>query len=225
MLDQFKKELITLIQEGKLPLCLERLREAIIFDLDNEVFKDITLLSGQHSEQKRKRLRGANTAENDVAMNNIQSAVLDLISKIGENDLDKNLSRKYKIFPRILLVAKNSDTLNEVRRAAFPGSVFEDLEPYGVDDFPISLRSDDTQLVVFANPKHTNDSVYQSKIKQYLDQPDKPMIFYYGERLPWLDEYPEQVYAANSVFSVQARIREMLEYFNSRKTIGQERIG
>lgn len=225
MLDQLKKELATLLGENKIPLCLERLREAVIFDLKNEVFNDLTLLSSRHSEQQRRRIQGVNGDQDDTAMNQIRQTLLELIGKITESDLNEDYDRKYKIFPRILLVAKNSDTLNEVRRTAFPDAVFEDLKPYCIDDFSDSLRSDDTQLVVFANPKRSNDSTYQSKIKRHLDQLSKPVIFYYGERLPWLDEYPEQAYAANSVFSVQARIREMLEYFNSRKTIGQERIG
>lgn len=218
MLDQFKKELTTLLGENKIPLCLERLREAVIFDLKNEVFNNLTLLSSRHSEQQRRRIQGVNGDQDDTAMNQIRQTLLGLIGQIAESDLHKGYYRKYKIFPRILLVAKNSDSLNEVRRTAFPDAVFEDLKPYSPDDFPDSLRSNDTQLVVFANPKRHNDSTYQNYIKKYLDQPDQPIIFYYGERLDWLDAYPEQVYAANSVFSVKARIGELLEFFSVHKT-------
>lgn len=143
--------------------------------------------------------------------NDIHHRILSLIDTITDAEAAA-YEFENAIFKRILVVCKSADR-EEYMRALFPGQYFKGVE-YDISEKPRSVASVNRfDLVIFDNIPHDDNN---DLLLYYLGEDIKPYLLYFGKQLNLLWEYPEKAYFANSIFSLHARIEEMMTYLKYR---------
>lgn len=215
-IDLLKKTLIGIYEYGNVGLFLERVREVLIPDLRSDLFKDLINQRSRFNGLEKSKRDGEISLENyHLQLNQLRESMLDLLSRIEPGHVDITMLDKNKINAKIFLVTKNSEAYSVIEDH-FQSHIFSSVNPVSIDDFDFQIQSNDKELVVIANPAKFEDNSYQQKIKKYLDESKNNIIFYYGSHNKMLESYPEQVYASNSIFSLQSRIKELLEFLRNK---------
>lgn len=174
----------------------------------NEVF----LMLMRLEDLLQKRRKGTLRAEEEkVLTNELNDGILSLIDTITPEEA-ATYDLENAIFKRILVVCKSAER-EEYMRALFPEEYFKGVE-YDVSERPRPAASvNKFDLVVFDNypPGEMNDD--HQLLRYYLNETEPYLLYFNSLYLPWLGkEYPEKAYFANSVFSIHARIEEMMMY-------------
>lgn len=147
-------------------------------------------------------------------LNEINQGILALIDSISPEEAAA-YELENAIFKRILVVCKSADRERYMRRL-FPSQYYKGVE-FDVSEKPRPAASvNQFDLVIFDNfpPGAPADS--HELLTYYLTQTE-PCILYFGQTLPLLWQYPEKAYFANAVFSIHARIEEMITYLKYYK--------
>jgi len=176
----------------------------------NEVILLHYRLQDLQQKQRKGTLRGE---EENVLLRELTDSILSLIDTITDEEA-ATYDLENAIFKRILVVCKSAER-EEYMRALFPEQYFKGVE-YEVSERPRAVASVNRfDLVVFDNTPHGDKEDPHELLKYYLEQ-TTPYLLYFGQLLPLLYNYPEKAYFANSVFSIHARIEEMVLYLKYR---------
>lgn len=181
-----------------------------VFAKNNVAYNEVTLLHGrlQHLQQQQRKGTIA-AADEKLEINQLNDSILSLIDTITPEEA-ATYDLENAIFKRILVVSKSAER-EEYLRALFPEEYFKGVE-YEVSERPRPAASVNRfDLVVFDNTPHGDKEDPHELLKHYLEK-TTPYLLYFGQPLPLLYNYPEKAYFANSVFSIHARIEEMMLY-------------
>lgn len=185
-----------------------------IFAQNQHELNVVIVLSTELETLRQSRAAGRLTPEEETRqLNDLNFRVLSQIDAITPREA-ATYDLENAIFKRILVVCKSADR-EEAMRALFPEAYFKGVE-YEVSERPRPAASVNRfDLVVFDNTPHGDKEDPHELLKYYLEQ-TTPYLLYFGQPLPLLYNYPEKAYFANSVFSIHARIEEMMMYLKYR---------
>lgn len=185
---------------------LQKLQQVFVNNRDsvNEV---INLLSRLEKLRKDKRTGLLSPEEENRQHNQLNKNILELIDTITEEEAAA-FELANAIFKRILVVCKSAGR-EEYMRRLFPEQYFKGVD-YEVSENPLLAETvDQYNLVVFDNFPHGTPEDPQLLLRYYLEK-TKPHLLYFGQPLNLLYQFPEKAYFANSIFSLHARIEEMM---------------
>jgi len=178
-----------------------------------------------------------NSSERQQQRTRIRSNLLDLVKKLKDSDVKDDTS--HKIATRLLVITPTKATIEEMQ-AFFPFEYFRDTvfvydDRYDVkgDDEDENLKNigihiwmnesyreeiADSDLVVFDNFEHKRITVDEQrrnlqteKLKWVLTNTEC-FIVWFGNYDQIVNQHNDRIYAANSRFSLYARILEMLDF-------------
>ena len=206
--NQLKKEFLTTDTK----LMLQKLLR--VFASNPNQHNSAFLLLKRLEKLNTKELRGTLSTEyGELASNKIEESILELIDTItDETALAYELENS--IFQRMLIVCRTMER-EAYMKNIFPGKFYKEIQVVVGQDKPPLEEVNGFDLVIYDNFADQEDPA-QELLKFYLTQTE-PYILYFGPPLPLLRQFPEKVYFANSVFSIHARVREMIEYLKYKK--------
>ncbi len=181
-----------------------------IFSNNAEGYNGVIALKVRHERLQKDAREGVlNASEENLEFSRISRSVLGLIDLITPEEA-AGFELQQSIFKRILVVCKSPDR-EQAMRNLFPETYFKGVEfdASGVKADPATV--DPFDLIIFDNTPHGDKDDPQELLKHYLDN-TKPLVLYFGQPLSLLYAYPEKAYFANSVFSIHARLEEMIQY-------------
>lgn len=175
-----------------------------------EMYNEVILLANRHLALGRNMRKGTiNTADAGVELRQINDATLALIDAITSEEAEA-YELENAIFNRILVVCKSADR-EEAMRELFQEQYFKSIE-FDVSEKPRRTESTNRfDLIVFDNLPPDSKEGPNELLLHYLDH-TTPYLLYFGEPLPLLYKYPQKAYFANSIFSLHARLEEMIKY-------------
>ncbi|MFM9949041.1 MAG: hypothetical protein ACKV1O_13960 [Saprospiraceae bacterium] len=187
-----------------------------VFSNNPPSYNEVILLHYRLQDLQQKQRKGTLRAEEEnVLLRELTDSILSLIDTITPEEA-ATYDLENAIFKRILVVCKSAER-EEYLRALFPEEYFKGVE-FDVSERPRPAASvNKFDLVVFDNfpsddPNDTNDL-----LRYYLNDTKPYLLYFSSQYLPWLGkDYPEKAYFANSVFSIHARIEEMVLYLKYR---------
>lgn len=185
-----------------------------VFTLNTPALNAVLSLSMELSQLRMNSIaKRLSNEEETRQQNDIHHRILSLIDTITDTEAAA-YELENAIFKKILVVCKSAER-EEYMRALFPEQYFKGVE-YEVSEkprLPASVNRFD--LVIFDNTPHNDNN---DLLLYYLGEDIKPYLLYFGKQLNLLWDYPEKAYFANSVFSLHARIEEMMTYLKYRRT-------
>ncbi len=215
---ELKKGLKSLIVD-RVTLCLEELER--IINNDSPKYNSVILLKSQYKSIKTQELNGTfNPAVDGVLKEQVKDRILTFITELEEHDLDKNALEPSGIKEHILVVT-NSKTGKSEMEKFFSSYAFKNVRY----DYSCKVQTpNECDLIIFDNrlmdkvvpnpqaEEELNDDIksHINLLKAYLEK-TKFNIVYYGEILYVLNKYRDRVNAANSKFTLYARINETIE--------------
>lgn len=187
-----------------------------IFAKDDSILDEILLLESKLERAETQYRKGIITIqERNMTSDQINDSFFQVIEKIKPEEAEAYLKTQMK-FDKILVVCLEQERKKEIRKlfptTYWPGVVIEVsstlLEEEFVNDF---------KIVVFDNNIKPTPSYVDDLIKSYLDEREPYLLYFGSEFKRWLGEppYVEKAYFANSVFSIQTRLYEMIEYIDN----------
>lgn len=187
---------------------LQILQKVFISNISN--LNEVILQMRALEDLKKDRRNGTLRAEEEnLRLRKIHSSILGLIDEITPDEAAA-YELENAIFKRILVVCKSPER-EEFMRKLFPEDVYKGVE-FEISGAPRPASSVNRfDLVVFDNePSDTTDGP-NTLLLHYLDN-TAPYLLYFGTTLPLLYKYPAKAYFTNSVFSLHARLDEMITY-------------
>jgi len=187
-----------------------------IFSSNKAAFNEVIQLHSRLQELQQKQRKGTLRAEEEnVLARTLTDNILDLIDTISPEEA-ATYDLENAIFKRILVVCKSAEREDDMR-ALFPEQYYKGVEYYISGQPRPAASVNKFDLVVFDNfpPGEMNDD--HELLRYYLNETEPYLLYFNSLYLPWLGkEYPEKAYFANSVFSIHARIGEMMLYLKYR---------
>ena len=215
---ELKKGLKTLIID-RVTLCLNEL-ERIIND-DSPKYDSVLMLTSQYKTLKTQELKGTfNPSVDGIIKEQIKSRILDFINDLDFEDLDENALAPVGIQEHILVVTSDETSKSEMEKY-FSSYAFKHVTYDYSGQVTIPKECD---LIVFDNrlmgkmvssPSAEEELNEASKthialLKAYLENTQFNIV-YYGEILYVVNKYRDRINAANSKFTLYARIKETIE--------------
>lgn len=181
-----------------------------IFSGDREKHNLVIELSAQLNILRLDSIRGGLSRQDEQAEGTrIRTRILTLIDLITPEEAAA-YELENAIFQRLLAVCKVPEREAEMRRL-FPKNYYKQVE---FDTSGAPLPEDyvnQFDLVIFDNFPHGEKDDPQDLLRYYLEK-TKPYVLYFGAQLNLLWQFPEKAYFANSIFSIHARLEEMIKY-------------
>lgn len=187
-----------------------------VFANNQEAYNEV-ILQTQRLERLRKAIRKGTApgSEENTELNTINDAVLSLIDDISPEEAAA-YELENAIFKRILVVCKSAER-EEYMRRLFPPQYYKGVE-YDISEKPRPAASvNQFDLLVFDNTPQGGPDDGHELLLYYLKE-TAPYLLYFGQQLNLLWQYPEKAYFANSVFSIHARLEEMMAYLKYKQS-------
>lgn len=188
-----------------------------IYDNNKQYHNEVIELLTRFNRLSGDRRTNVKSTENlEVQINQLNRSIIELIDLISEEEAAA-YELEQSIFQRILVVCK-SPTREEYLENLFPSNYYKELKVEG-SGVPLPMEEANAfDLIIFDNYPPGEKDDPNELLKHYLDN-TIPYILYFGPNLPLLYQYPERAYFTNSVFSIHARIREMIEYLKHSQSV------
>jgi len=205
MLDQFQRSLKRTLTDN-LGQCIKHLEASL--DPKREAWNDCLRLLADFNRLERENMNNLLARDDyNLEFAKLTQRTLYLIDNLEEEDLSVVRRMREEIHERILVVV-----LPE-RRAYmerfFSKNYFKNVTYIAYGDAVPSERFDLAVLEDMVPEPVPFASMY---LEQYADAIPS-YILYFGEKFPLSRvKYAEKIYFANSIFSLYARIREMLDF-------------
>jgi hypothetical protein len=205
MLDQFQRSLKQTLAEN-LGQCIKHLEASL--DPRREMYNDCLRLLADFNRLERENMNNLLARDDyNLEFAKLTERTLYLIDNLEEDDLSAVRRLREEIHERILVVV-----LPE-RRAYmerfFSKNYFKNVTYIAYGDAIPPERFDLAVLEDMVPEPVPMASMY---LEQYADAIPS-FILYFGEKFPLnRAKYADKVYFANSIFSLYARIREMLDF-------------
>lgn len=168
-------------------------------------FNDCIIFESRFRRLKRERLRNIETG--DLLDKKENKLLLDVIGFIDDLDIDAsegNQQTNRVVYYENIVVCCTAERTDYMKQF-FSKHYFKNVSFYHEEK--ASLGQID--LIVFDDYLPTSDS--ESLLKSLLE--DNNYVIYFGKRFPLpLAQYSDRAYFANSIFSLYARIKEMLDF-------------
>lgn len=181
-----------------------------VFAKNTDNFNQVILKMRELEDLKKERIKETLSADDvNRRQNKIHDSILKLIDLISEDEAAA-YELENAIFKPILVVCKSPDRKKEMRKL-FPKDVYKGTK---IDHSGKPLAADYVnkfKILIFDDyPFDGPDN--QTLLIHYLDN-TKPYILYFGPpNNKLLFNYPAKAYFTNSVFSLHARLDEMITY-------------
>lgn len=192
--------------------CLDYLLEYLCHD--STQFDIVNNLCRQHALRKAMHIEGSLSNAEFLAQTDAIFAKLNgVLGSLEEKDIEFAVAFKKAIHDKILVVARNDKALKDTRPfflpERFPQAIF-----ITHDQMDNNLRAvlADYRLLIVTNMYDLADD-YDDWIQKVADEAGGP-IFYFGQFKSWVNDFPNEIYASNSRFSLESRIKELLEYLD-----------
>lgn len=187
-----------------------------IFDNNQQYLKEVLVNLAEYNRLKSQDRSGTRTQESlSLSFNKLNSNIFDLIDLItAEEAAAYELGQS--IFQHILVVCKSADR-KEYMKGLFPAKYYKQLGIDATGTPMLKKEVDVFDLIIFDNHPAEGKDGPNTLLKYYLKE-TTPYLLYFGPNLPFLYDYPDRAYFTNSVFSIHARVREMIEYLKYKES-------
>lgn len=224
--DQLRED----IASNKMGQAIKQLRAAIKKD-SHYLYTLITLSAEYNRIADRTLINLADHADADRELNSITHRLLQLIEKLSEDDIQSDIQVKETGWLNpILLLAFSAEAKSEIeaffRPLDFRKVRFELAEAYRPEwnqtadltiwdnrDLPYCPRREDMERL-----KERERTIIFRRLpilEACLAEMPSPHFIHFGEPFFLVNEYRQCVNAANSFYSLYARIRETLDFINT----------
>ncbi|MCU0445275.1 MAG: hypothetical protein MUE85_10190 [Microscillaceae bacterium] len=230
-ISNIQNELKTIIANDKIEQYFEFCHN--ILGKSTQIYNSLIALQGQFYDLKnQKKDQIITNEEANIRKNRLRLSLLSLIGEISISDLEnsdislqdiEDLKRQtISHNPTILVICPSEDEIEEVKYL-FDCLKFDKTEVRYLNKFVPVQQYD---LIIFDNrdlpycPQETNLDKLSEKMlveqrvnlmNKYIDKGFRPIV-HWGEILYWVNYHREKVHAANSKFSLFARIKEVLDF-------------
>ena len=213
-LNRLKRDIKRLVASN-LGNALKKLGQALDESGDN--YNTCISLQAEFNRVKQQSISGGLTpTEESTYLSRVVNRFLDFVDSLEGEDIRPAFQLQEEIYDRILVVCKEAQRVPYLQRF-FPEAFFKGVAYLPSDEEPEPEPDPESfDIVIFDNHPHDSDNGEHALLKDYLSL-GKPRLLYFGQTLPLLYNYPEKAYFANSIFSLHARLEEMLtflKYYN-----------
>lgn len=146
--------------------------------------------------------------EAQKATNRITNTILEFIGELEEDDLNPAQPLRDTYFERILVVVADEE------RKKWISQFFED-EYFPNLSIHVGLNLAETanySIVIFDNMMKDKPANWQQLLEDYLELPGFYLLYLGTGFNAAIADYPTKAYATNTIFSIYARLREMVEF-------------
>lgn len=148
------------------------------------------------------------------AFNDLNFRLMNLIDSLEEEDVRTTYPLQEEIFEKILVVCKQAERKSYLKKF-FPDTYFIHV---AYDDSTEKFDAENYDIVIFDDHPFDPQDKEESFLRKYLNT-NKPYVLYFSNGLSSaVREHPEKAYFSNSVFSLHARLFEMLNYLKYTRT-------
>lgn len=172
----------------------------------------LTMQSNFYRIEEDRILQKASQEYINQAIATLTKNFLDFVDTLHENDLNDVQIMQDEIYERILVVTKSKER-RQYMKSFFPVEYFRNVE---YDDSRKPVLAGKYDVIVYDDNPGVKEGETDSLLLHYLEN-EGPVLLYFGRHSPLVWKYPEKAYAANSVFSIHARIKELIEYLKYKK--------
>ncbi|MEO1257800.1 MAG: hypothetical protein AAFZ15_03355 [Bacteroidota bacterium] len=209
-LNQIKKELK--LTTTNIDSILKRLDSLLDINKQN-TFNIFAGFRFRHKQWKLDKLSGTSSHKSlKRESNQILQGLLNFIDLLDEKDLKPGFNLMEEIPEKILVVCKTEARLKYLNNL-LPEEYFVNVE-YAAPGS--QHEAEGIEIIIFDNDPYDDDGGQHQLIKYYLEKTD-PVLLYFGKTLKFLHDYPEKAYFSNSIFSIHARINEMIGFLKYQK--------
>lgn len=210
--EKLQKQLKQMVEKN-LREVLQMLKQ--VFEHTNK-YNLVISLNTQLNELTNHRIIGSLSKEEELrTFNQISNNILMLIDQIDE-EIASAYELEHSIFTRFLVICKSPERKVYLQRL-FPETRYKEVHfDYSLLPYP-KETTNTYDLIVFDNLPHqgiydeeTNNK-FDHLLPYYLEE-TLPLVLYLGPFSSLINQYPEKVYASNSIFSIHARIQEMMSF-------------
>ncbi|GJM35076.1 MAG: hypothetical protein DHS20C18_40770 [Saprospiraceae bacterium] len=206
-----KEELKSLISKNRLASAMEFLGRILLEEAEEK--SDILVHSlRRFRENNTEKAKGTISNENFwLEKNRIADTILQVVKELEPSDISELGVILEEIHNPILVICndeKGKDKMEQI----FNSFYFVNLKYY-YDKRPLSKEELNDYDLVILNAMYSSNFDFYNKLEGYL-QYDGVYFLYFGKKDFRFEEeeYAEKLHFANSVFSLFARIREVLDY-------------
>lgn len=212
-IQMIKKEIKEKLKKNELGSCLQDLEKYFKqSSIEERKILDNTIRRFRKNSLE-KRMGTIPVVDFNLEENKIADIVLDLINELSEDNISHSQVFKEKIFDKILVICYNE---NESKKMTpfFKNHYFMNVT---FDTSKVLIPKEqlrDYNYIIFDYMHRKEDPSYYELLERYLMIEDIQILYFGGERLKILekDEYIAKVHSANSIFSLYARLKEMMEF-------------
>lgn len=170
------------------------------------------MLNSQFRDFQMWSLEGvADREEVQRSKNDLVRRVLEFVDNLEKEDFQRTEWLLDYIYERIMVVCKSKERTKYLEQF-FPIKYFGSLR---FDYSQKKVNVDDVDILIYDDTPSVKD--HDDELLRYFIIETLPVVLYFGRHSQLVWEYPEKAYATNSVFSLHARIREMINYLKYRK--------
>ncbi len=186
-------------------IALENLRG--LLPPNSDFFDGCIVFLSRYRKLKKDKFRGTTARETlNIEENKLLEDVLEFVNSvtIDIEAVGKNIENGLVIFYEKIVIYC-SDERRSYMEQFFNKHYFRNVHYYD-NDFKIF---DDADLILFDDKERSDSS--KKKLKEILD--NNNYVIYFGHPFPLsIKDYGDRAYFANSIFSLYARIKEMLDF-------------
>lgn len=208
-LHQLKLDLKKMIAANIAGNVLKKLDQVLYEQAD--CYNNFVMLTMDFKQIEERQIIGGTAADAlNIELRSLVNRLLKFIDGLEETDIRQTAHLQEEIFERILVVCKSA-ARESFMRTFFPEQYWKGVE-YDLGQARPIAEINTFNLVVFDNTPFDKDD--HELLKYYLDKTN-PYLLYFGPTnlsLLYEKQYEGKVYSTNFVFSLHARIQEMLNY-------------
>lgn len=176
---------------------------------DSPCYNTLLVLTREFKQWNNKQIQNVQSREiSNQEFNDLNYRLMSLIDSLDEDDVRSAFSLQEEIFEKILVVCKQAERKDYMKRF-FPETYFIHVD---YDDATGQYDAEAYDIVIFDDHPFDPQDKEEQLLRQYLHT-NKPYVLYFSNgQSNAVREHPEKAYFSNSVFSLHARLFEMLNY-------------
>lgn len=208
------QDLHAALESDKIGAAFQLLKKAIL--PATEAHKSYILLSGKYSGWKTDKNQGTKSEDQiELEKTRIRKNLLDFFDEIREEDISPNYKIDDEIFDNILVFCADADRI-EYMQKYFSTEYYQGVK-YKKPGDEFDWKTFD--IILFDAYGFSNLREEATRwLRTFLDHDqEKPLVMYFGGREDLLNQYPEKAYASGFIFSIHARLREMLDFMKYKR--------
>lgn len=227
-LSQLKSQTETLITENQLQDALLLLKQYL--DTKGGRLKSgIIQLSRQYNDLMDEKIaQTISRSEYTLEMNKLSQSIMMFLNKIEEVHLKKSMTSSHQKIANPLLLIAHDDKSGKDLQELLLDLNFTNVTVVGLTFTKENINLKDYHLIIFDNTdlpspprggRLTEEEQsfinMRTDVMNYVINNSPKFIVHYGNFLHWIDAHRNRAQAANSQFTLYARIKEVLEFMNT----------